>query len=122
MVTNLEKLKEIAKGEEIQIPGWTEEPFCVRVKRTSLLGLAAQGKIPNGLLAVAQRIFTQKVDTNIDLKDIYEVMQIVAEDVLVEPTVNQLEELGLKLTDEQMTAIFNYSQQGSKALERFRTK
>lgn len=63
LVTSLDKLREKAQGQLVELPGWDEE--------------------------------------------------------LVEPTLDQIEECGLKLTDEQLTVLLNYSQQGVKDLERF---
>ena len=39
---------------------------------------------------------------------------------LEEPSFDDIKEAGLELTDEQMMAIFSYSQEGVKALESFR--
>ncbi len=120
MVTNLEQLKQMA-NKEIEIPGWSvEDKISVKVKRVSLMGLAAKGKIPNQLLAAAQQVFTQTVKSETSLKDIGEVMELVAEETLVEPTVKDLDEIGLELTDEQKIILFNYSQTGVVELERFR--
>ncbi|KGG81067.1 hypothetical protein Y919_02545 [Caloranaerobacter azorensis H53214] len=121
-VTSLDKLKEKAQGQIVEFPGWDEEPFVARVKRVSLLGLVAQGKIPNSLLGAAQKLFIQGVDEKTNIKEVYEVAKAIAKDTLLEPSLDQLEEIGLELTDEQLIAILNYSQQGVKALESFRTK
>ncbi|MDK2917299.1 MAG: hypothetical protein PWQ37_32 [Candidatus Petromonas sp.] len=120
-ITSLDKLKEKAKGEIVELPGWDEEPFVARVKRVSMLGLAAQGKIPNGLLGAAQKVFTQSVDEKTSITEIYEVARVIAKDTLVEPSYNELEKIGLELTDEQLIALLNYSQRGVRALEHFRT-
>ncbi len=121
LVTSLDKLKEKAQGQLVELPGWDEENFVCRVKRVSMLGLASQGLIPNSLLSAANKLFTSRVDNNTDLKDIFKVMEVIAKETLVEPTYQHIEDCGLKLTDEQLTVLLNYSQQGAKALERFRT-
>ena len=41
---------------------------------------------------------------------------------LIEPTYEEFEDAGIRLTDDQMMAIFSYSQKGVKALESFRQK
>ena len=38
----------------------------------------------------------------------------------MEPSLAEIESVGLELTDDQMMALFNYSQVGTKALESFR--
>lgn len=120
-ITSLDILKEKAKGEMVELPGWDEENLVCRVKRVSILGLASKGSIPNSLLTAATKVFTSKVDTNTSLKEICDVMKVIARETLVNPTYEQIEECGLTLTDEQLTALLNYSQQGVRALEKFRT-
>ena len=47
-------------------------------------------------------------------------MTIMAENCLIEPTMEDIRNAGVELTDIQLTAIFNYSQRGAKVLEQFR--
>ena len=56
------------------------------------------------------------------MKQLYDVLDIIASETLVEPTYEDIKNVGLELTDEQMMFLFNYSQQGVKALESFRTE
>lgn len=120
-VTSIEKLKEKAKGTIVQLPGWDEEPFVCRVKRVSLLGLVSAGKIPNALLGAADKLFN-KPNPDINIKQAGEIFDLLADETLVEPSAKQLKEIGLELTDEQKLVLFNFTQQGLKALERFRTE
>lgn len=91
------------------------------------MNLVMRGKIPNPLLACVNDMFLND-GKNLDeadedaLKNLYSVLEIVAEESLVEPTKEQLEELGLELTDQQLMYLFNYSQQGVEMLENFRKK
>ena len=41
---------------------------------------------------------------------------------MVEPTYEQLNEIGLELTDAQLNEIYNFTQAGVQALELFRKK
>lgn len=121
-VTSLEELKQIAQGEVIPLPGFVvDKQFCARVKRVSLLGLVQKGVIPNSLLSAANELFYGKNSNNknVDMKEISNVMIIMAESTLVEPSVDQLKEIDLSLTDEQIVALFNYTQKGLKAIEKF---
>ena len=56
------------------------------------------------------------------MKQLYDVLDLIAKETLVEPTYEEIKSVGLELTDEQMMFLFNYSQQGVKALESFRTE
>ena len=54
------------------------------------------------------------------LCNMYDVMDIIASAALIEPSLEQIKDCGLELSDDQMLAIFNYTQAGVKALEPFR--
>ena len=123
-VTSLENLKKLSEGQEVELPGWDEEPFICRLKRPSLLGLVEGGQIPNPLLNAAYILFngakTQKDVLN--LKDQKEILDIVARAAMVEPTYQQLKDIGLELTDLQLLDIYNFTQLGVRSLISFRTK
>lgn len=135
-VTSLDQLSQYAKGQVVHLPDFAEgQPLVVRMTRPSLLALAKSGKIPNQLLAAATELFQgkpvqnrqqQRAGGKVDINDVmtqtYEVVKIIAEASLKEPTLQDIEGVGLQLTDEQLLAIFNYSQVGVKALDRFRSQ
>lgn len=122
-ITSLEQLKQMAECDVIELPRFKAEiPFNVKVKRVSLLNLVRKGIIPNKLLSAAEELFYGKSSNkgNVDMKTLTDVMFIMAENALVEPSIKDLEEVGLELTDEQIVALFNYTQQGVQELESFR--
>ena len=126
-VTSLEQLKQYANGIIVRLPDFAEgQPFVARLKRPSILGMAKQGKIPNSLLVKTNELFVQSgsLDTeeNSMMQEIYDVIDLIASETFVEPTYDEIKSTGIELTDEQMMFIFNYSQQGVKALESFRTE
>lgn len=122
-VTSLADLQTYAHGQAVELPGFfTEEPFVARLRRPSLLALTKSGRIPNALLSAANELFTGKKDKSdpVDLSEIMGVLEVICESALLEPTYKDICDAGLTLTDEQYTAIFNYSQRGIRALEPFR--
>lgn len=121
-VTNMEELKKMAECDVIKLPRFKAEiPFNVKVKRVSLLNLVRTGTIPNKLLSAAEELFYGKQSSKgVDLKQLTDVMFIMAENALVEPSVKDLKSVGLELTDEQIVSLFNYTQEGLKDLESFR--
>ncbi|MEN8075741.1 hypothetical protein ABFP60_02200 [Clostridioides difficile] len=123
-VTSIEQLKKISKGQVVELLGWGEESFVCRLKRPSLLGLVASGKIPNPMLNAAYILFNgpQNSKDVISLNEKHELLTIIAKESLVEPKYEQLEEMGLELTDAQLSEIWNYSQAGVNALVSFRKK
>lgn len=126
-VTSLEQLKQYSNGNIVRLPDFAEgQPFVARLKRPSILGMAKQGRIPNSLLVKTNELFVQSgsLDTEESgmMQEIYDVIDLIADETFVEPTYKEIKSTGIELTDEQMMFIFNYSQQGVKALESFRTE
>ena len=100
-VTKIEELKKLSKGIEVELPGWDETPFICKLKRPSLLNLAGNGQIPNELLNAAYIVFNGSSDKRdvVSLKERNELFTIVAKAAMVEPTFEELQEIGLELTD-----------------------
>lgn len=125
-VTSLVDLQTYARGTVVQLPDFAEgHPLVARLVRPSMLVLAKSGKIPNTLMATATALFngdTNKLDSDNEnlLSDMYDVCHIICEASLVQPTLQEIESVGLTLSDDQVMAIFNYAQIGAKALESFR--
>lgn len=125
-ITTLADLQSYAAGTVVRFPDFAEgQPFVARVRRPSLLVLAKHGKIPNTLLATASELFSKGgagIDTDNEnmLSDVYDILRIICEASLIQPTLKDIEDAGLSLSDDQLLAIFNYTQNGVKALEFFR--
>ena len=126
MATKIEEIKKIAGGSEVELPGFTSEsePLVVVLKRPSIMQLAQKGDIPNPLLGVASELFKNGVNKAMDngerMKELGEVLTIVAEASMVEPSYSELEEAGINLTDQQLLYIYNYTQTGEDSLKVFR--
>ena len=126
MATKIEEIKKIAGGSEVELPGFTSEsePLVVVLKRPSIMQLAQKGDIPNPLLGVASELFKNGVNKAMDngerMKELGEVLTIVAEASMVEPSYSELEEAGINLTDLQLLYIYNYTQTGVDSLKVFR--
>lgn len=123
-ITNITDLQSYAQGTVVRFPDFAEgQPFVARVRRPSMLVLAKQGKIPNTLLNAASELFSKggvnSASENM-LGDMYDICEIICEASLVQPTFQQIKEAGMALSDDQVMAVFNYTQVGVKALESFR--
>lgn len=125
-ITSVFDLQSYAAGTVVRFPDFTEgQPFVARVRRPSMLVLAKSGKIPNTLLTAAGELFAKggggmDSDNEKMLSDMYDIMHIMCESALIQPTLDEIEGAGITLSDDQMMAIFNYTQAGVKALESFR--
>lgn len=125
-VTSLQDLQSYSQGIVVRFPDFAEgQPLVARVRRPSLLALAKSGQIPNTLLQSAGDLFNgggsgSKGSDENTLREMYDVCRIVCDACLRAPTMAEIEQAGLELTDEQIMAIFNYTQVGVKALDSFR--
>lgn len=127
-ITSLSDLRMYSGGTVVRLPDFAEgQPFVARVRRPSMLVLAKQGRIPNSLLNTASELFAKggaglDTDDKNMLSNFYDTCKIICEAALAEPTMQDIESAGMSLSDDQMMAIFNYTQSGVKALESFRKK
>lgn len=114
-------LQSIKTSQVVNIPGWCGDVVEVELKRPSILALAAAGAIPNPLMKTARKLFYSGVSPDGgDLAEEGRVLLEVAKAALVKPSFDELEAAGIELTDEQLIAIFQFTQLGAKALDRFR--
>lgn len=123
-ITSLDSLQEYGRGAIVQLPSFAEnQPFVARLRRPSMMALAKSGKIPNALLTTANSLFIKggvdAADESV-MKDVLSVVDVLCAAAFVEPTYKQIQDAGVELTDEQYMFIFNYTQQGIKALQPFR--
>ena len=125
-VTSIERLKDYAKGQIVQLPSFGEgQEFYARLKRPSMLSLAETGKIPKALLVTANQLF-EKGGAGFDSQDenfmpsMMKVIKEICSAAFVEPTYDEIMESGIELTDEQLMFVFQYTQTGIVALEPFR--
>ena len=95
-----------------------------RLKRASLTGMIRAGKIPNPLIAAAQKLYEglNKSRVSATFEETAKVMRLVVEEALAEPTMEQLKAAGLDLTEEQADQIYLYAIKGAKVLEAFRSQ
>lgn len=128
-ITSIEQLKEYMQGAIVRLPDFADgQEFYARLKRPSLLGMVKCGKIPNSLLTKTNELFvdSESVGDNMQdeklLSDMFDIMEIIAGETLVEPTFEELKENGIELTDQQMMFLFSYSQRGVNTLEQFRNE
>lgn len=120
-ITTMSELQSYAKGAVVKLPDFAEgQPFVARLRRPSMLVLSKKGKIPNQLMSQASELFAggSQMNTNDPelLNNLSDLMRVICEASLIEPTLDEIDNSGVDLTDEQMMAIFNYSQTGNKAL------
>ena len=123
-VTLISDIQRYCQGVVVELPGFDGvQPFIAKLKRPSLLVMSKTGKIPNSLINQATQLFQQgagALGKDNTIGDMYDIMEAICEAALVKPSYKELRDAGISLTDEQMMAIFSYTQQGVKALESFR--
>lgn len=133
-VTSLEELKKIKLTEVIEVGRFLDGTMLVaEVKQPDLMALAMAGKIPNSLMSASMSLVEEKEskdstgekvlkkmnDESNFSKEMFEMMDIVVKEVLVNPTYAQIKKIGLELSIEQRLTLFNRIQGGTKSLENF---
>lgn len=113
-------MNEITTQFVSQIPDFSGEGVMeVTLRRPSLLTLAAQGTVPNELLGCARTLFSEG-GASLPLDELGRLLRLIAKAALVSPSFDELENSGAELTDEQLTAIYSFVQNGVRALFPFR--
>ena len=127
-VTPISELIKYKDGQIVELPPFAEgQPFVARLRRPSLMGLVKSGKIPNSLMKQATTLFAKGgqslsgMNAN-TLTEMLEIMDVIVDEAMLEPKYSELKDNGISLSDDQITAIFTYTQQGVDYLKQFRTQ
>lgn len=128
--TSIEQIASYKKGVVVELPPFADgQPFVARMVRPSMLALVKSGKIPNSLLNQATSLFANGTGAlnasgknAANVSELFDVIDVIVESALLEPTLKEIQSVGMELTDDQLMAIFSYTQAGVKALEQFRTE
>lgn len=128
--TSITQIASYKNGTVVPLPPFGDgQPFVARMVRPSMLALVKSGQIPNSLLNQATSLFANgtgalntggKNATNVS--ELFDVIDVIVDAALLEPTLKDIRSVGMELTDDQLMAIFSYTQRGVKALEQFRTE
>ena len=128
-VTSLEQLKNIKVTDIVNLGKFEDgTELIAEVKKPNLMQLMVEGKVPNTLMSAAMGMFKKgsgelvgKAVEDIDaLKELVGMMEVFAEASLVNPSYQQIKDIGLHLTENQLIGILQFAQGGVKALEDFR--
>ena len=123
-ITSLTDIVKYAGGTIVRLPDFGDgEPFIAKLKRPSMLGLVKDGKIPNSLITQATKLFKSgagSLEKGNTVDELYDIIEIVCREAMVKPTYDEIKNAGVTLSDNQLMAIFSYTQNGVKALESFR--
>ena len=125
-VTPLETLLAAAptQPEEIELPGWYGgEAITVRVKRPNFYHLLARDCVPNPLIPVVQKMFVHGFDAG-DVAsatpEFARALLTIAGETLVEPTLTQLTEAGVELTDDQLLELLSRRMRVSRDIGQYK--
>jgi hypothetical protein len=128
VISRVEDIVQDAGEKVVPLPGWAKDkPFVARLRRVSLLDMMRGGKVPNHLIGAVTELYQTgsingKADKGDNMKSVAETMLLVAGASLVSPTLQELQEAGVQLTDYQVTQIYIFAMQGVDAMRPFRKK
>jgi len=119
-ILSIEQLKNMATTI-IEIPDFEGTgTIKVRVQKPRLMAMAAQGKIPNHLLGIVNTMMfpSKKEKKEPNIEEIAKIYELYCRACLVEPSYDEIKDI---MTDEQMSAIFDWAMGDVKKLETFRS-
>ncbi len=119
-ILSIEQLKNMATTI-IEIPDFEGTgTIKVRVQKPRLMAMAAQGKIPNHLLGIVNNMMfpSKKEKKEPNIEEIAKIYELYCRACLVEPSYDEIKDI---MTDEQMSAIFDWAMGDMKKIETFRS-
>lgn len=124
MTTPILEIAAQAAPEEVTLSGFRAgTEICVELRAPSFYALLAANAVPNPLLPVVNQLFMsgpQAKDVESPNPELAKAMMVIARESLKQPTMDELEENGVQLTDRQLLEIAVYASRGPAALAAFR--
>lgn len=127
-VTTFEELTKYSSGVVMELTPFSEsQPFVARLKRPDLIDVVTT-EFPNELLDTAYKLFNDEQEQESKNPDKVfkesaerkKVLEIIAKATLVEPSFEEIEKAGMKLTFVQLLEIYEYVNRGVENLKFFR--
>lgn len=127
-VTTFEELTKYSSGVVMELTPFSEsQPFVVRLKRPDLIDVVTT-EFPNELLDTAYKLFNdEQAQENKNPDKVFKesaerkkVLEVIAKATLVEPSFEEIEKAGMKLTFVQLLEIYEYVNRGVENLKFFR--
>lgn len=111
-----------AGPREVEISGWDGGSVTVKLRRPSLVEMIVGDYVPNPLLPTVEKLFQGNPTELSKLSQVEQAkaLHCVTGRALVEPTLDELTQGGVSLTDDQYMEIYAYVIGGAAHLERFR--
>lgn len=115
---NIAELKKLAI-QTIEIPGFSPgTTVTVQVQQPRIMALMSQGKIPNPLMSVANKlVMAQTAQVEFDATEAMRIYELYCTACLVEPTYEEFKDI---ITDEQMLHLYLWATGELQQLSRFR--
>lgn len=127
-VTTFEELTKYSSGVVMELTPFSEsQPFVARLKRPDLIDVVTT-EFPNELLDTAYKLFNDEQEQESKNPDKVfkesaerkKVLELIAKATLVEPSFEEIEKAGMKLTFVQLLEIYEYVNRGVENLKFFR--
>ena len=116
--TSVDDINKIQREGVVELPAFLDgTPFVAKLRRPSITQLARLGQIPNNLSAAVDELMAGSSESKTPLKERADVLALIAEAALVEPTFSEVEEV---IDSFQLMAIWQFVMYGEAMLEPFR--
>lgn len=124
MITQMQDIVAQAAPEEVTLSGFKPNAeITVLMHVPSLYALIAENALPNPLLPVVNKLFSdgpQAQDVSGPDAEFARALRVIARETLVQPSLSELEAAGVQLTDRQLLEISMFATRGPAALAAFR--
>lgn len=124
MITSMQEIIAQAQPEEVTISGFhSGTELTVELRTPSLYALLAENALPNPLLPVVRKLFRdgpKPQDVADPDAEFANALRTIARETLVKPSLAELNENGVQLTDCQLLEICIYATRGPASLAIFR--
>ena len=122
-ITKVADIRSLGAEDVVELSGWDERPFVCRLRRVSLYEMIGSGCVPNPLIPVVRDLFmgmSKALEKNLSDAEDVKAFLTIAKCSMLEPSYQELQEVGIQLTDQQVLEIFFYATRGPRSLAAFR--
>ena len=125
MITSIEDIRGVAAPEIVELSGWTsEDVFVCKLRKTGIFEMQMKGDIPDPVLKIIQKMLSKVTYEKKAYPEFgqqtAQAFYYVARSCLADPTLEDLEDADVHLTDMQLTEIFAYRVGGFPMLRKYR--
>ena len=122
-VTSFDEILLATAAQELTISGFAPNTeITVQVRKPNFFSMLARGAVPNPLIPEMEKLFVRRDRSGHAApgEEFAKTLVFIAQQTLVEPSYEKLQENNIELTDDQLTEISLFATSGAENLRTFR--